>query len=250
MGNGSKTIKFMACFFIFTLIFLICVIFFFSLSSKFESSAHADDISLQDNKKYVVIIDAGHGGEDGGTIGINGVFEKNINLTLAKKLYDILNNMDIDCILTRNEDILLYDRNVDYAGRKKVLDMQARRNIVESYENSVFISIHQNSFSQSKYSGFQAYYSPNDPRSLQLVNLIEKSVKSTLQPNNKRASKMSNGNIYLLDHLSCPSVLLECGFLSNPEECELLCSDKYQNELCTSIADAVAEFLKQQNNAT
>ena len=244
MGNGSKTIKFMACFFIFTLIFLICVIFFFSLSSKFESSAHADDISLQDNKKYVVIIDAGHGGEDGGTIGINGVFEKNINLTLAKKLYDILNNMDIDCILTRNEDILLYDRNVDYEGRKKVLDMQARRNIVESYENSVFISIHQNSFSQSKYSGFQAYYSPNDPRSLQLVNLIEKSVKSTLQPNNKRASKMSNGNIYLLDHLSCPSVLLECGFLSNAEECRLLCQEHYQNDLCDAIVAGIIEFLE------
>ena len=249
MENKAKNLNFMVCFFAFVLIFLICGTFFFFLSLKLERGAEADDISIESSQEYVVIIDAGHGGEDGGAIGINGVFEKDINLTLAKKLYDILEDMGIDCLLTREEDILLYDRNVDYAGRKKVLDMQARRNIVESYENSVFISIHQNSFSQSKYSGFQAYYSPNDPRSLELVNIIEKSVKSTLQPNNKRASKVSGGNIYLLDHLSCPSVLLECGFLSNPEECELLCSDKYQNELCTAIADAIAEFLRQQNNA-
>jgi len=235
--------SFMLTFLIFILIFVLCSVSFIFLSKKIFKSDQIHG-AYSPGEKPIIIIDAGHGGEDGGTIGINGVFEKDINLSLAKKLHAKLTALGIDCILTREEDILLYDRNVDYQGRKKILDMQARKSIVESYENAVFISIHQNSFSQSKYSGFQAYYSPNDPKSLELVTLIEKSVKSYIQPNNRRASKVSNGNIYLLDKLSCPAVLLECGFLSNPEECALLTSEEYQNELCNTIADAINEFIK------
>lgn len=234
----------MLSFIAFTAIFILSALIFIFLSARLFEKQYTHQVSTPQKDTPTVIIDAGHGGEDGGTVGVNGAFEKNINLSIAKKIHKILTANGINCILTREEDILLYDRNQDYQGRKKVLDMQARKKIAESYENAIFVSIHQNSFSQSKYSGFQAYYSPNDARSLELVTLIEKSVKNTLQPNNKRASKVSNGNIYLLDHLNCPAVLLECGFLSNSEECALLCTEDYQNKLCEVICAGIEAFAK------
>ena len=194
--------------------------------------------------KKTIIIDAGHGGEDGGAIGKNGTFEKDINLKIAKKLYSKLTDLNIKCILTRDTDILLYDRTQDYQGRKKALDMQARKRIAESYDNAIFISIHQNSFPEERYSGFQAYYSTNSSASRALATLIENSIRTSLQPNNHRASKASGGNIYLLDNLQCTAILLECGFLSNNNECELLCTETYQNELCDIIASTVFEFIK------
>ena len=196
-----------------------------------------------------VIIDAGHGGEDGGAIGKNGAYEKDINLELAKKLSTRLEKEGIPCLLTRSTDILLYDRNTDYEGKKKRLDLLARKELAEKYDNAIFISIHQNSYPKEQYNGFQVYYSKNNPSSKDLALLIEGCVKSTLQPNNKRAAKQADSSIYLLDKISSPSVLLECGFISNAEECKLLCQDGYQNDLCDAIVEGIITFLKQNNGA-
>ena len=191
-----------------------------------------------------VIIDAGHGGEDGGAIGKNGAYEKDINLELAKKLIARLEAENIPCVLTRSTDILLYDRNLDYEGKKKKLDLLARKEFAEKYDNAIFISIHQNSYPKEQYSGFQAYYSPNNVTSRELAYLIENSVKDSLQPANNRTSKQADSSIYLLDKLYCPAVLLECGFLSNTEECRLLCDNAYQINLTDAIASGIIEFLK------
>ena len=191
----------------------------------------------------IVVIDAGHGGEDGGAIGVNGCYEKDINFSIAKKLKTYLSSMGIRCVLTRNSDTLLYDRNADYEGHKKHLDMLARLDITNSYENAIFVSIHQNSFPQEKYSGLQVYYSENNESSLPIAKSIEKGIKEILQPQNSRSAKASGKNIYLLDKLECPAVLIECGFLSNKNECELLCSDEYQNLLSAVIAARIAEFI-------
>lgn len=191
-----------------------------------------------------VIIDAGHGGEDGGAIGKNGAYEKDINLELAKKLIARLEAENIPCVLTRSTDILLYDRNLDYEGKKKKLDLLARKEFAEKYDNAIFISIHQNSYPKEQYSGFQAYYSPNNVTSRELAYLIEHSVKDSLQPANNRTSKQADSSIYLLDKLYCPAVLLECGFLSNTEECRLLCDNAYQINLTDAIASGIIEFLK------
>ena len=112
------------------------------------------------------------------------------------------------------------------------------------YEDAVFISIHQNSYPKEQYSGFQAYYSPNNVTSRELAYLIENSVKDSLQPANNRTSKQADSSIYLLDKLYCPAVLLECGFLSNTEECRLLCDNAYQINLTDAIASGIIEFLK------
>lgn len=191
-----------------------------------------------------VIIDAGHGGEDGGAIGKNGAYEKDINLELAKKLIARLEAENIPCVLTRSTDILLYDRNLDYEGKKKKLDLLARKEFAEKYDNAIFISIHQNSYPKEQYSGFQAYYSPSNVTSRELAYLIENSVKDSLQPANNRTSKQADSSIYLLDKLYCPAVLLECGFLSNTEECRLLCDNAYQINLTDAIASGIIEFLK------
>ena len=229
-------------FIIFTRIFLSISLLFIRLSNI---SVDLTDNNEQDKKEApIVIIDAGHGGEDGGAIGINGCLEKDINLSMAKKLQAMLSGIGIKCILTRTEDILLYDRNVDYEGRKKKLDMDARLNIANSYDNVIFISVHQNSFPQERYNGTQIYYSPNDPQSANIAHTLQNSIKSNLQPDNNRISKASDGKIYLLDKLNCPAVLIECGFISNRSECVLLCDEAYQSKFCSVIASTVADILK------
>ena len=157
--------------------------------------------------------------------------------------YEALSSSGISCVMTRKEDILLYDRTQNYEGRKKVLDMQARLNIASKYENAIFVSIHQNSFPVEKYSGFQVYYSQNDPDSSILARMLENAVRERLQPSNNRASKNAGDSIYLLKHLSCPAVLLECGFISNESECKSLSSEEYQKRLTEVLCDAIVEFI-------
>ena len=190
-----------------------------------------------------VIIDPGHGGEDCGAIGKNGLLEKNINLGIALKLENILNACGITTVLTRREDILLYDPNSDYQGQKKVQDLATRRRIAEEYKNAVFVSIHMNAFPQEQYSGLQVYYSPHHPKSQKLARDIQSLTQQTLQPMNNRSIKLAGENIYLLDRLRCTAVLIECGFLSNSEECAKLSTEEYQQELAFVIAMAISQNL-------
>lgn len=242
----KSTKLFISLFFIF-LAFLalsLGVFYFFNHKSKQDITQKETESQPPPIVYPTVIIDAGHGGEDGGAIGKNGAYEKDINLELAKKLKSKLDSFGIPCVLTRSTDILLYDRNTDYEGKKKKLDLLARKEFAEQYEDAIFISIHQNSYPKEQYSGFQAYYSANEPTSKLLALSIEKSVRSSLQPQNNRASKQADSSIYLLDKLYCPAVLLECGFLSNQIECENLCEEEYQNRLCEAIVLGLIEFLK------
>ncbi len=246
MNTKNYRVRLLLPFIAYALLFLSISSLFIFLANLCFGKDSPSGLEISASEPPIVIIDAGHGGEDGGTVGVNGALEKDINLILAKKLQVFLSSFGVKSILTRDEDILLYDRNEDYEGRKKILDMQARRKIAESYENAVFVSIHQNAFPEERYSGLQVYYSPNDEHSLMLAQVIEQNIKASLQPENNRVSKCSNGSIYLLDKLECPSVLIECGFLSNSKECELLCSEKYQNKLCAVIASSIADFVKKE----
>ena len=243
-----KTAKLFFYLFFVLILFLTLSLAFFCFFNRNaqENSSEQTEYQKQEDVPYypTVIIDAGHGGEDGGAIGKNGAYEKDINLELAKKLKAKLDALGIPCVLTRSTDILLYDKNTDYEGKKKKLDLLARKEFTEQYENAIFISIHQNSYPKEQYSGFQAYYSANEPTSKLLALSIEKSVRSSLQVQNNRASKQADSSIYLLDKLYCPAVLLECGFLSNQSECENLCDEEYQNELCEAIILGLIEFLK------
>lgn len=190
-----------------------------------------------------VVIDPGHGGEDGGASDNRGRHEKDLNLAIAKKLRDDLVANGVLVILTREDDRLLYDRNSDYEGQKKRQDLAARLSICEAAENPIFVSIHMNAFPQSQYRGLQVWYSQNNPDSEGLARAVEDRIKAVLQPENKRQIKAAGSNIYLLSHLTCPAILIECGFLSNPAEAELLQSEDYQNALAKEISAAIRKSI-------
>ena len=198
-----------------------------------------------------VVIDAVHGGEDGGASSAAGLVEKEVNLAVAEYLRDLCETAGISTVMTRTEDILLYDRNVDYHGRKKVLDLEARRLIAEqtaakaekNAEGILFVSIHMNAFPQPRYSGMQVWYGTADPRSAAVAEDIQRA-STALMPDNTRKIKAAGSNIYLLDRLSTPAVLVECGFLSNPAEAERLSDDTYRRALATVIFSAITSHME------
>lgn len=193
--------------------------------------AAAPTVSEQQANSITVVIDAGHGGEDGGAVGVCGAIEKDLNLEISKLLADMLRANGINVVMTRTEDILLYDPDSDYKGHKKMLDLAARLKIARETENSIFVSIHMNSFTQPQYSGLQVYYSKNDPLSKSIADIIQSNVKKYVQSFNSRKSKPATSAIFLLDRLDTPAVLIECGFLSNYDECLLLSSAEYRERL-------------------
>ncbi len=190
-----------------------------------------------------VIIDAGHGGEDGGASSASGLVEKNVNLEIAFLLRDMLEANGIEVILTREDDRLLYDRTMDFQGRKKKLDFAARLKIIEDNPDAIFISIHMNSFSAPRYSGLQVWYSSNNGESMRLADLIQMNAKELLQPENNRKTKAAGSSILLLDKAKQPAVLVECGFLSNPEEAARFESNEYKQNVAFVIFCSVMDFL-------
>ncbi len=237
--------SFLFKFFIFTVIITLCLLALMYFFPEKERDDGDVDTSAEPEKKYTtVIIDAGHGGEDGGTQTASGVLEKNLNLTIAEMLKKQLEDMGIEVIMTRTEDKLLYDTSVDYEGRKKKLDAAARLKIVEDTPNALFVSIHMNSYVSPKYSGLQVWYSENDPESLSLAKTIQERNNTLFQIGNTRQTKSAGDSIYLLSQIQSPAVLIECGFLSNPREAASLCDSGYQIALAKSIAESISEYIK------
>ncbi len=194
----------------------------------------------------LVVIDAGHGGEDGGTSGADGTREKDVNLAVAKSVFDMLSASGVGCVMTRTEDKLLYDEYgdlSDYTGKKKVYDLKNRLRRAEENGDAVLVSIHMNAFSSKKYSGLQVYYSPNASGSAVLANLVQTTVRTYLQPENDRETKRAGKSIYLLDRIKTPGILIECGFLSNDEECGKLNDQGYRQKLALTISSAIWEYL-------
>lgn len=193
---------------------------------------------------FTIVIDAGHGGEDGGTVSASGIVEKELNLQIALLLRDLLEANGVKVIMTRTTDTLLYDKNADYEGRKKVLDLAARREIAEKTENAVFVSIHMNAYPQTQYKGLQVWYSKNCETSYFLAKNLQSTAKLHLQPDNNREVKGATSAIHLLHRLTCPAVLVECGFLSNPEEAARLCSEEYQRQLAFVLFLGIVEWME------
>ena len=189
-----------------------------------------------------IVIDAGHGGEDGGASSAAGVLEKDLNLSVAFALRDLLEAAGVPVVMTRTEDKLLYDRNVDFQGRKKVLDLAARRIVAEktaaaaaeSGGTSLFISIHMNAFPAPQYSGMQVWYGTGHPLSAEVAGAIQ-AASGAIMPDNHRKIKAAGSNIYLLDRIKSPAVLVECGFLSNPAEAERLAREDYQRAVAAVV---------------
>ena len=186
-----------------------------------------------------VVIDAGHGGEDGGA-GDNGLQEKDINLDIALRLRDMLTAAGCKVVMTRDSDISLGQG--DTVRERKVDDLKRRTEIINSDSSNILVSIHQNKFEQSKYSGTQIFCSKNDPASLQLGESIRRSVTGLLQNDNKRELKTDDGSVYILSHAAVPAVIVECGFLSNEQEAKLLADEEYRSKMAFAIMCGILEY--------
>lgn len=187
-----------------------------------------------------VIIDAGHGGVDGGATSCTGVLESAINLEIAIKLNDLLHFLGVPTKMIRTTDCSVYTKG-ETIGAKKVSDLKERVRIVDSTPNALLVSIHQNYFQQSQYSGAQVFYN-KEQGSETLAQNMQTNFKNTLNPTSKRQPKKATG-IYLMEKISKPGVLIECGFLSNPNEEALLRNQTYQSKLCCVIAATVSSHL-------
>ena len=187
------------------------------------------------------MIDAGHGGIDGGASANDGTLEKDLNLDIALDLDSALRSRGIRTVLTRESDALL--GKSDASSGKKMNDLKERVRIAQSAGECVFVSIHANKFSQSRYGGLQVFYSPDSEGGKTLAELIQSNVKRYLHPENERLPKESKNSIYILDKISSPAVLVECGFLSNGNDLALLKTDSYRKKLSFVICESVIEFL-------
>lgn len=192
-----------------------------------------------------IIIDAGHGGFDGGAEGAGGTIEKDINLPIALKLYDLLQFYGYDVLMTRKQDISTCDEGLNSISEKKTSDIMNRFKLLEKNPDAIFISIHQNKYPDSSSWGAQMFYGPKNEQSKILADTIQKNFVTMLQPDNKREVKKAEDNIYLLYHSPIPSVLVECGFLSNPDEEALLLSEDYQNKIAFVISASIMEYIQQ-----
>lgn len=228
------------------LVSALCVVLHFAVEAKKAATANANAQS----DIHTVIIDAGHGGEDCGAIGVNGAYEKDINFSVACHLRDMLALEGVKVIMTRREDKLLYTEAQNIKGQKKMYDLRNRLQVSSDNPDAIFVSIHMNNFSSASCSGLQVYYSKNTDGSKRLAECIQNSVCEDIQNDNKRKIKASSGDIYLLDRAKSDSVLVECGFLSNPEECEKLCDKDYQRKLSFSIFCGIIDFIRESDNVT
>lgn len=187
--------------------------------------------------KKTVIIDPGHGGIDVGTVGIDGSLEKNINLSISLDLYDYLMVSGINAVLTRDGDYEVYR-----AGEKRTKsDLYNRMDFINSVPDSILISIHQNHFENEAEWGTQVWFSPNDEISPTLADKILQSVKENIQPENKRENKVSDNSYYILYNAQKPSVMVECGFVSNRNENNKLQDKEYQKDMAYSILAGICE---------
>lgn len=225
---------------------IICLTFIFTFVSCFsvnlllKKAVSVNDFSKE--KRINLVIDAGHGGIDAGTIGVDGTKEKVINLGIAEKLYDFAMVSGVSSFLVRDGDYLVYRENDD----KSRSDLYNRLDYINSVRNSLLISIHQNHFEDEREWGMQIWYSPNDSSSPILADKILNISKQNLQPENRRLNKPSDDSYYILYKAKVPSVMVECGFMSNTEENKKLKDENYQKELAYSIMLGLDEYITEE----
>ena len=223
-------------------ILLAFVILFYCITSMIISVGyHAFAEKETPFKRITVILDAGHGGEDPGAIA-NGLVEKELNLKITKKIAEFLKLSGYHVVLTRNEDRMLY--NSGEVDRKKFYDLANRVKITESYDQSVMISIHMNKFHLEECKGLQTFYTDKNTSNELFAKIIQENALM-FDKDNHRQPKNSEEQIYLLKNVSVPSVLIECGFLSNTEDAEHLSDESFQNMLAFAIYCGICEFLEE-----
>ena len=194
-----------------------------------------------------VVLDPGHGGEDGGAVSVSGGNESSLNLEISLRMRDLFRFAGIPVKMTRETDVSLCGDFCGTLAEKKLSDLKRRAGIVGETERALLVSIHQNQFPEEKYRGTQVFYA-GTPGSEELAQRIQDTVRGALDPRNHRQIKRAQ-SVYLMEHIGCTGVLVECGFLSNEAEDALLRSPDYQKKLAAAICGSVAAYLTEEGNS-
>ncbi|MDF2538926.1 MAG: putative rane protein [Herbinix sp.] len=227
----------------FSIIFLVLILMASILTSK-ESIKVMKNIfhpqrEIAEKEQLIIVIDPGHGGRDPGKVGVNNALEKDINLSIAFKLKDLLEQNDIKVVMTREEDVGLYsetDRN------KKNADLNKRLEMIKSSGADLAVSIHQNSFSEEYVKGAQVFYHVQSEKGKKLAEIIQAQLKETIKDGNHRKAK-SNSNYFMLKKSECTLVIVECGYMSNVNEATLLTDEEYQEKMAWGIHLGIMKFI-------
>ena len=227
-----------------TVLFVSAIVIFISSFLVFRNTNSSVPTLGNISTKRKVIIDAGHGGFDGGAVANDGTNEKNINLNIALKLGKMLEYGGFDVIYTRTEDVGTESDSSLTISKRKVSDLKNRLSVMNDNPDSVFVSIHLNKFSASSVNGSQVFYSPNFSEAKEVSLSIQNSIISLLQPDNSRSIKQGSASTYLLHNAKVPAVIVECGFLSNANELKLLKTDEYQEKMAFAVYCGIINYFK------
>lgn len=192
--------------------------------------------------EHTLVIDAGHGGFDGGAVGATGVCEQDINLSIAQRVQALVGFFGVRTVMTRPDgNALDYDASRPVR-ENKVADIKAREKIANDTSNPVFVSIHLNKYPDPKYAGAQVFYSVRHAGSRTLAEALQQALVSGVDPDNNRQAKQAESSIYLMKKLDCPAVIVECGFLSNPAEEQKLTQPAYHKALALCIVNGYLRY--------
>lgn len=233
-----RKIKWNVAFITFTFGMCICVIVYTAL--KMSDTIPA--ISNFNPSKAILILDAGHGGLDGGCSTADGKVEKNINLNITLSVRDLSKIFGYNVETTRDSDRSIHNKDVTGIRNQKISDMKNRLDLFNKYNNSICVSIHQNTFSDPKFNGAQMFYSNQNNASEQLAAIMQQQFVTNLQPNNQREIKLCGDELYLCYYCNNPAVMVECGFLSNLEEAANLTNSDYQKKVAFTIFTGINKF--------
>ncbi len=217
------------------------------ISGLAKNGEASESVMNESNEKQIIVLDAGHGGPDGGGIGVNGIIEKDINLNITKYLGSLLNLSGYEVVYTRTEDISIYDEGTAGLRNQKVSDMKNRLEIVEKYPDSIFLSIHQNQYTDSAYFGGQMFYTTNNSGNFRLATIMQNKF-AELQQGNDREVKLIDNGLYLFKKTKQPALLIECGFLSNSNDAANLSIPEYQKKVAFTIYSGLTEYLTEVEN--
>ncbi|MCR4436388.1 MAG: N-acetylmuramoyl-L-alanine amidase [Clostridiales bacterium] len=200
------------------------------------------------NMDRTVLLDPGHGGEDPGAVSdYSGVKEKDINLLIAMKVKELLERENYKVLMTRSEDVLQYTSDTGNIVQKRREDLQRRKKMMDSGDADIVVSIHLNKFPQTQYHGAQIFFPPDSVESRKLAMDIQKAIRETADPGNTREALVKKEPIIILKDSKTTTVIVECGFLSNPEEEKLLRTGEYQEKLALAIKNGIAAFFEERH---
>lgn len=221
------------------MVITVCVLFIAGIITYMTARDVFREVSVKSDKKYKVLIDSGHGGIDPGKVGVNGAYEKDINLSIALFLKDILEDSGCEVVMTRETDTGLYSES---DSNKKTADLKKRVELMNSEHPNAIVSIHQNSFTQESSKGAQVFYQSSSDEGKKFAEIMQEQM-AVLDETNKRVAK-PNSDYYILKNSKNVAIIVECGFLSNSQEAGLLVTKDYQEKVAKAVAKGVVNYLK------